>query len=491
MGDPMISETPPLQPIVPAYQVNILSDDQLDQLQSATLEILEQVGIHCPSEKALKIYAEHGGLVDFSHKLVKLPPTVVLSEMSHAPRFYTMGARQTSFDLRLDGKALYCATDGCGVETIDFVTGQRRPSKKADVADMARVSDALSAIGFYWPIVSAQDFPETAPLHELEASFNNTIKHVQSETIMGEWTAQYAIEMADVIAGNEQARRQRPPLSLLVCSIAPLAQDRDGLESALMFAQAGLPVGFMSMANTGSTAPATLAGTLVTADAEIISALVLIQMACPGAPVFHSMMPGIMHPRTGDYLSSTLESSSFYPLGTEIAHHWRVPTLAGVFGTDAMVPGWQSAAEAESSLLLCALTGAETGSGLGLVESCMLLYPEAVVMDADVYHRVRHEAAGLDTSPEALALEVIKEVGPRGHFLANRHTRMFMRQRQFSPLTSQPNPGGGIRDPREVAKEKVKWILAHHHPLPLDEAQKNELARILKAADREKGQEEK
>ncbi|HEX9091251.1 MAG TPA: trimethylamine methyltransferase family protein, partial [Anaerolineales bacterium] len=381
----MVSETPHLQPIVPAYHVCILTDEQLCQLQSATLEILEQVGIHCPSDKSLKIFAEHGAMVDFSSQVVKLAPHVVLEAMSHAPRYYTMGARDPAFDLKLDGKAMYCATDGCGVETIDFSTRARRPSQKADVAKMARVCDALSAIGFFWPIVSAQDFPKTAPLHEVEASFSNTIKHVQSETIMGEWTAHYAIEMADVMAGNEQNRRERPPLSLLVCSIAPLAQDRDGLESALMFAEAGLPVGFMSMANTGSTAPATLAGTLVTADAEIISALVLMQMAHPGAPVFHSMMPGIMHPRTGDYLSSTLESSSFYPLGTEMAHHWGVPTLAGVFGTDAMVPGWQSAEEAESSLMLCALAGAETGSGLGLVESCMLLYPEAVIMDADVY----------------------------------------------------------------------------------------------------------
>jgi trimethylamine--corrinoid protein Co-methyltransferase len=483
----MVSETPALQPIVPAYHVNILSQDQLNQLQSATLEILDEVGIHCPSEKALRIYAEHGGAVDFSKQVVKLSPQVVLEAMSHAPRFYTMGARDHRFDLKLDGKALYCATDGCGVETIDFATRQRRTSKKEDVANMARVCDALSAIGFYWPIVSAQDFPKTAPLHEIEASFSNTLKHVQSETIMGEWTARYAIEMADVVAGSDLVRRQRPPLSLLVCSIAPLAQDRDGLESAMLFAEAGLPVGFMSMANTGSTAPATLAGTLVTADAEIISALVLLQMATPGAAVFHSMMPGVMHPRTGDYLSSTLESSSYYPLGTEIAHHWGVPTLAGVFGTDAMVPGWQSAAEAESSLLLCALTGAETGSGLGLVESCMLLYPEAVVLDADVYHRVRHEAAGLDTSPEALALNVIKEVGPRGHFLAHRHTRTHLRQRQFSQLTSQPDATGAIRDPVEVAREKVEWILANHHPQPLEDAQRVELDKILKAADREKG----
>jgi trimethylamine--corrinoid protein Co-methyltransferase len=373
------------------------------------------------------------------------------------------------------------------VETIDFVTRQRRRSNKEDVATMARVSDYLSALSFYWPIVSAQDYPKTAPLHELDASFNNTVKHIQSETIMGEWTARYAIEMADVVAGSEPVRRQRAPLSLLVCTIAPLAQDRDGLESALLFAEAGLPIGFMSMVNTGSTAPATIAGTLVTGDAEIISALVLIQMAHPGAKVFHSLLPGIMHPHTGDYQSSTLEGSLLYPLGAEMAHHWGVPTLAGVFGTDAQVPGWESAAEAESSLLLCALVGAETGSGLGLVESCMLLYPESILLDADVYHRVRNEAAGLDTSPEAIALEVIKEVGPRGHFLAHRHTRTNLRRRQFSELTGQPRQGGGYRDPLEVAQEKVDWILSNHLPQPLEEAQKAELTKILKAADREEG----
>jgi trimethylamine--corrinoid protein Co-methyltransferase len=481
----MTSETPSLQPIVPAFHTQILEDAQLDTLQSATLEILEQVGIHCPSEKALKIYAEHGATVDFSRQLVKLPDNVVLAAMSHAPRFYTMGARHPSFDLNLDGKTMYCATDGCGVETIDFATRLRRQSKKEDVAAMARVSDYLSALSFYWPIVSAQDFPATAPLHELDASFNNTVKHVQSETIMGEWTARYAIEMADVVAGSEPVRRARPPLSLLVCTIAPLAQDRDGLESALRFAQAGLPVGFMSMVNIASTGPATISGSLVTGDAEIVSALVLMQMAYPGAPVFHSLLPGSMHPHTGAYLSSTLEGSQLYPIGVELAHRWGVPTLAGIFGTDAQVPGWQSAAEAESSLLLCALTGAETGSGLGLVESCTLLYPESILMDADVYHRVRIESSRLDTSPEALALEVIKEVGPRGHFLAHRHTRTHLRQRQFSGLTAQPSQGGGYRDPQDVAREKIDWILANHHPMSLDQAQKAELTRILAAADGE------
>ena len=479
------SVTPPLQPIVPAYHVRILDDSQLGQLKSATLQVLEDVGVHCPSESALKIFAEHGAQVDFPAQIVKLPPDVVQGAMAHAPRGYVLGARTTAHDLHLDGTRTYLATDGCGVETIDFATRQRRPSCKDDVARMARVSDYLSSIGFYWPIVSAQDFPSTAPLHELDASLNNTLKHVQSETIMGARMARYAVEMARVIAADDAQVRARPPLSLLVCCIAPLGLDRDGLESALTFAAAGLPVGFMSMANLGATGPATPAGTLVVGDAEIVAAMTLIQMAHPGAPVFHSMMPGVMHPHTGAYLATAWEGTLLYPIGVEMAHHWGVPSLAGVFATDAPTPGWQSAGDAASSLLLCALVGAETGSGLGLLEACRLLYPEAVVLDSDIYHRIRIEAAGLDTGPESLALDVIRQVGPRGHFLKHRHTRDVMRQRRFSDLTSQPAPDGGFRDPTDLAREKVHWILENHHPEPLDSSQQRELARILQAADRE------
>jgi trimethylamine--corrinoid protein Co-methyltransferase len=463
--------------------LRILGDEQLDQLTSGTLEVLDEVGVHCPSEKALNIYAEHGARVDFEKQIVRIPPEVVKKAMSYAPRFYKMGARSAAHDIQLDGKALFCATDGCGIETIDFTTRQRRNSTKDDVAKMARVADYLSSIGFYWPIVSAQDFPETAPLHELEAAFNNTVKHIQTETVMGEETARYAVEMARVIAGDNVTMRARPPLSLLVCCISPLAQDRDGLESALYFAEAGLPVGFMSMATTGSTAPATLAGTVVIGDAEIVSALVLIQMAIPGAPVFHSFMPGLMHPHTGGFLSSSREGSLFYPIGAEMAHRWGVPTLAGVFGTDGQIPGWESASEAASSLMLCALTGAETGSGLGLLESCTLLYPESILLDDDLYQRVRVEIAGLEVNPELLALDVIKDVGPRGSFLKHRHTRDNLRRRLYSDLTGQATTSGSMRDVVEVAREKVNWILQNHQPQPLEAAQRHELSHILEATN--------
>jgi len=481
----MLSETPLLQPIRPAHHFHVIDDEQVNQLASGTLEILAETGVHCPSEKCLRIYAEHGAQVDFEKQIVRIAPDLVTSSLSTAPRYYRMGARSPAHDINLDGSGLYCATDGCGVETIDFVSRQRRPSCKDDIAKMARIADYLTSIGFYWPIVTAADHASTSPLHELDASFNNTVKHIQSETVMGEKLGKYAIEMARVIAQNDETMRTRPPLSLLVCCIAPLAQDKEGMESALMFAKAGLPVGFMSMANVSSTGPATLAGTVVAGDVEIVSALALIQMAHPGAPVFHSFMPGIMHPRTGAYLATAWEGTLLYPIGVEMAHHWGVPTLAGVFATDGQFPGWQTASDATSSLMLCALAGAETGAGLGLVESCKLLYPEEVILDSDIYHRVRIEAAGIDTSREALALDVIKSVGPRSHYLKHRHTRDNIRRRVFSELANQSSPSGGMRDPIEVAREKADWILNNHQPEPLEANQQKELTRILVGADRD------
>ena len=482
----MYSETPRLQPIVPAYHLRMLSDEQLSLLKSATLEILEEVGIHCPSEQALEIYAEGGAQINPKNRIVKIPPDVVLSAMSHAPRYYTMGARSPAHDLKLDGTAMYCATDGAGTETIDFVTRERRSSTKDDVAKMARVSDYMPSMAFYWPMVSAQDYPSTAPLHEIDASFNNTVKHVQSETVMGETTARYAVEMAKVVAKETITLRQRPPLSLLVCTIAPLALDEGGTESALVFAEAGLPVGFMSMATGGSTAPATLPGILTVADAEMVAAMVLVQMAFPGAPTYHSMMPGMMHPRTGAFLGGAGDMELAYPIGVELAHMWGVPTLAGI-GSEAATSDWESAAGMAASILMCALCGAETASGLGLRETCTLLYPEALVLDAENYRIAQTYATGLDISREALALDVIKSVGPRGHFLSQRHTRKHLREIAFSDLTAQPGNEGKYRDPVEVAREKTDWILENHHPRPLEEAQQAELKRILQAAEKELG----
>jgi trimethylamine--corrinoid protein Co-methyltransferase len=483
-GGNMVSQTPPIEPIVPAYRVRILSDEQLEEFKSNTLIILEETGILCPSERALKIYAEHGAVVDFDTQIVKLSPDVILEALSHAPRYYTLGGRTEAFDLDLSKRVSYVGTDGTGTGTIDYVTRELRSSIKDDVAKSARISDYLPSISFYWPMVSAQDHLVSPSLHELDASFNNTLKHVQTPTLVEEITTRYAVEMAQVVAGNEEEMRKRPPLSLLICTIAPLAMDTKSMDAALVAAEAGIPVGFMAMPNTGSTGPATIAGTISQGDAEIVSAMVLIQMAYPGAPIYHSLMPGMTHPRTGAYYS---HDSHVYAIGVELAHMWGVPTLAGMGGSDAHGLGWESGMDGGKSQLLSALCGAETGSGMGLLRGSTLLYPEALVLDREIYNNVRDSVAGLDTSPDHMALDVIQAVGPRGHFLREKHTRDHFRKSSFSEVMYVADTGGDYRDSLQVAKEKTDWILENHHPEPLDEAQQEEFKRILQAAERELG----
>jgi trimethylamine--corrinoid protein Co-methyltransferase len=483
----MSIERPAIEPMRAAFKVQFQSDERLDQLQEATLQILEEVGVRFPSRMALAIFAEQGAQVDHDTQIVKIPRDLVGKAMATVPRYFQVGARSPSCDFHLEDDATYFTTDGCGVETIDFETRQARPSRKADVGRMAHIADYLSSIAFYWPMVSAQDHGKLAPLHELDASWNNTVKHVQSETLMGAELARYAIEMGTVIAGDKDELRRRPVFSVVICTIAPLVQDTEGIESALVLAEAGIPVGFLAMPTLGTTSPATFAGTMAMADAEIISATVLIQLACPGAPVFHSIMHAWADPRSGNYVPYPLDSRCRY-LPVEMAHHWGMPSFGGAFGTESPTPGtWQAAAEVALDPFLVGLAGAEWVTGIGLNRNFTLLYPEAIILDHDLYHRARYELMNIEIDPETLALDTIRTVGPGGHFLAQEHTRKHMPTAMKPAITHQMGKDGKYRDPLEVAREKVDWILNSYEPEPLEEAKKAELTRILDAADRELG----
>ena len=408
----MTADRPALEPIRTDYRFNFLRVEQLDQFQEATLHVLENVGVQFPSEQALDIFNQHGAQVDQKSQIVKIPRDLVFKAMTSVPRTFTMGSRDPEFDLHLVEGVSYFTTDGCGYETIDFKTGERRSSTKADVGMMARICDYLPSIGFYWPMVSAQDFGITAPLHELDATWNNSIKHIQSETLMGAEPARYAVEMATVLRGGRDEVRHRPPFSVLICTISPLMQDKEGIEGALVLAESGIPVGFLSMPTLGTTAPATFAGAMAVGDAEVISATVLMQLAFPGAPVFHSIMQAWADPRNAAYVGYPLDTRARYT-PVEIAHHWGMPAFGGAFGTDGLgVDSWQSATEVALDPFLIGLSGCEIVTGMGLRETYTLLYPEAIILDDDIYHRARYSLMNLDVNPETLALDVITDVGP-------------------------------------------------------------------------------
>ena len=481
----MPSKSNVIEPIKTSYKLNFLDDQQLDNLQEATFSILENTGIQFQSKKALSIFAEHGAKVDYASQIVKIPRDLVQKAMSTVPRYFTLGARNPNFDLQLQDGVTYFTNDGCGHNVVDPTTGKQRASTKADVGMMARINDYLPSMSFSWTMVSAQDCGITSPLHEMDVTWRNNTKHYQSVTMMGEEICRYGVEMATVLRGSLDEVRKRPPVSLIVCTVAPLMQDKDAIDGALVLAEVGIPVVFMSMPTLGTTAPATYAGALAMGDAEVISGTVLLQLAHPGTPVFHSLLHAWADPRTAAYVGYPLDSRVRYA-PVEMAHHWGMPALGGAFGTESPeLDSWQSAAEVATDPLLVSLAGAEIVTGIGLRDTYTLLYPEAIILDDDLYHQARYSLLNMEINPETLAVEVVNQVGPGGHFLSQKHTRKYMRTAMARGVQHQLDANGKYRHPVEYAREKTAWILENHHPEPPSPEVQQEIDRILAVADKE------
>jgi trimethylamine--corrinoid protein Co-methyltransferase len=476
------SETPDIISISSHHRIEVLSKSELENIKNKTLELLAETGVYFPSKQALEIFSDHGADVNWETKIVRIPPDLVKKAMGTAPRSFVLGGREERFDLTLDGSASYLATDGCGVHVIDPETREKRASRKSDVAMMARISDALPVVSFFWPMVSAQDFGKAAPLHECHAGLTNTLKHVRGGTTVHPELAPAIVEMATVVAGSEEERRRRPPVCANICTIAPLAHDAHGIETALVYAEAGIPTSFMAMPTMGSTAPADVLGALLVGDAEVISAMVLMQLAYPGAPVFHSIINSLMNPRTGGYIGDVPLPSSL--IAVQLAHAWNVPSLGGgSFSSDAPDVGWQSALEAGFGGAQIPLAGGEICGYLGLMNSSMILYPEQIILDAEIALNVYDTFRTFEFKDTDEVMEVIQSVGPGGHYLREKHTRKHMRDFHYSPIFRQLDSDGNLREPREMAIEGFNQIYETHFPEPLPESKLKEMDRILEAAD--------
>jgi len=216
----------------PKLSLNVLTQEEVLQIHRSTLEVIDEVGVRFPSEKALDVLEAHGAQVDRAKMIARIPGQVLEKYLAMAPPVYTLAARDPELDLPLDGNHSYLGTDGCGVEIIDAFSGERRRTTKADLEDVTRVADYLEAIAFHWVSISAQDKPpQSRGLHELQAVWRKSNKHVQTESIVDPHEMQAAVEMAAALAGGHEALRRRPLLSIMQCTLSPLGHDGGSLEA--------------------------------------------------------------------------------------------------------------------------------------------------------------------------------------------------------------------------------------------------------------------
>lgn len=471
----------------PGLKLTILSETDIQRLHKATLDIIENVGVRFPSLKALQLWESFGANVNQQTSIVKIPGHIIEDALIKAPPSYTLSARNPSQDLPLDGNHVYVGTDGCGVQVIDINTGLVRTSKLQDVADIARVADDVEEIAFNWVAVAAQDKPpSTRGLHELLAVWENSTKHAQTESIYNEKEASVAIEMAAAIVGGKAELRKRPVLSMMQCSASPLGHDGGSLDAALVAAEAGIPVGFMTMASCLTTGPATMAGNFVVGNAEVISATALLQLAFPGTPVFYAAAQTASDLRTGAYTGGGPEDFLFGAATNVMSDYYNIPLSMGAFATGAKTPDWQAGIENSLSTFMASLVMSDMLLGVGFLHGSRIWSYEQMLMDCEIFSIIHKVMQGMPINDDTLALDVIRSVGPEGNFLAQKHTIKHMREiflpkyfdrRSYSAWEEKKDGA------REWAHENAIQILNNHQPDPIDPALDAELHHILASID--------
>jgi trimethylamine--corrinoid protein Co-methyltransferase len=471
----------------PKLSVNILTDDEIKLIHQATLQTIETVGVRFPSKKALALWEEFGATVDHEKQIVRVKPDIIEMAIKKAPPTYVLGARDRQLDCPLDGNHIFLATDGCGVEIMDIQSGKRRSSCLKDVADIARIADGTEEIGFHWVALSAQDKPaETRGLHELRAIWQNSTKHVQTESVYSDREARTAIEMATAVAGGKDALRERPVLSLMQCTASPLGQDGGSIDAALIAAEAGIPTGFMTMAANLTTGPATLAGNLVVGNAEVLTALALIELAFPGAPVFYAAAQTASDLRTGAYTGGGPEDFLYGAATNRLADFYNVPLSMGAFATGAKEPNWQAGLENSLSAFMACISMSDMLLGAGFLHGSRIWSYAQMMLDCEVFSIIHKMMGGIVVNEETLALDTIAVAGPGGNFLTQPHTLKHMRD-IFLPKFMDRRPYNTWEEKRDDARDwaldKATQTLEKHVPDPLDPKLNEELGKMIAALE--------
>jgi trimethylamine--corrinoid protein Co-methyltransferase len=472
----------------PKLKLEILTTEEVKKIHEATLWIIEHVGVRFPSQRALEIWEANGAVVDREKKIVRVKGDVIEEALKKCPPTYPLAARDPQQDLPLDGNHVYLGTDGCGVEVVDLQTGQKRTSCLRDVEEIVRVADATEEVAFHWVPVSAQDKPaEARGLHEIKAVWENSTKHAQTESIYNVREANAAIEMAALLVGGKDKLRERPVLSLMECSAPPLGHDGGSLDAALIAAEYGIPTGFMTMAAALTTGPATLAGNLAVGNAEVIAGTALLQLAYPGAPVFYAAAQTASDLRTGAYTGGGPEDFLFGAATNVLADFYNIPLSMGSFATGAKEPNWQAGLEGSLSTFMASIVMSDMLLGCGFLHGSRIWSYAEMMMDCEIFSIIHKMMQGIVVDDETLALETIANVGPGGHFLAQKHTRKHMRD-LFIPQFMDRRPYSEWEtkkdDARDWATAKARKILAEHCPEPLDPKLSAEMAKIIKSVEK-------
>jgi len=460
----------------------VFSEEQCAEIHSATLEVLERVGVEVKYQPAVDILKKAGAYVNGTR--VKFPPALVEKSIRSAPSRVVLCNREGRRTLYLEDNKFHFGPGPTVNYTLDPFTGKRRLVEIADTRRASLVMDALPNIAYQMDFGTARDVKtDKSDIYMFEAMLNNSTKPIVHWGFNA-GNYQTMVNMAVEIAGSLQELQNYPFICFYSEPISPLTHDIDALEKTMYCAEQNLPCINTPAPLAGATSPATLAGTIVIANAECLSGLVIHQLVREGAPFIMGGVTTILDMSTTQICYAAPEFSLLSAGMTNMANYYKLPMFSTAGCSDSKCVDQQMGIDIANSCLMAALSGANLIHDVGYIESGNSTSLLQLVIADEVIGQVKQMVKGIEVTDHTLAVDLIEKVGPGGNYVTEEHTfENFKKEWWFPTLFNRRRfdfwVQEGEPDLAELARRKLSRILDEHKPTPLQTKIKDKINVIV------------
>jgi len=277
-----------------------------------------------------------------------------------------------------------------------------------------------------------------------------------------------------MVVGGDRELRLKPFFALYNEPSSPLLHSKEAVEKLLTCAEMEIPLIYVPATMLGATGPVTPAGSLVVANAEQLSGLVIHQLKKKGAPFIYGGGTPPMDLKTFICSYGSPQRDLGCTSLVKIGQYYNLPTFTTAGCSDAHVFDQQAGMEAGFNLLISGLAGGNLIHDSGYIGIGLISSMEMLVLCDEAANNVKYYLKGVEVNAETLAVEVIKAVGPGGNFISEDHTMdNFRKNRVDTHVVNRLNldawEEAGSKTFGELANERVKQLLADHDVAPLPE----------------------
>jgi trimethylamine---corrinoid protein Co-methyltransferase len=422
--------------MIPTTQM--LSRQELHEIDCASRELLWDVGVTVHHEEAMAIYEAAGAEVDFSNQRVRIPSHMVSDALQKCSPSVQLYGRDGIPPMNIGGMRSYYGTIGFASNALDMETEAHRPATSKDLAEILRLADVLDPPHFILTPATPSDVPaEVSDLYEFKIGLMNTRKHLVVQA-QDDKNLDKLIRMGAEVAGGFEKLQKKPFFSILVTLTSPLVLRSDSAELIIGGAKKGLPLFIEAGPMCGGTAPATLAATLISANAELLNSFVLAKLVNPAVPLVYASWARILDMKAGGVSHGGPEFGMLRIGTTQMAKYYGLPSGGGGILADSKLIDVQMGMEKLGTALLPALAGTNMILGMGLFNEENTMSQEVLMIDHEVAGYANRVLGGIRVNDHTTDLSGFREVGPGGTFIDKMHTYENFKKEMWLPeITSR------------------------------------------------------